>query len=187
MSRVQCRNVAVCLVSVLLSTLFARTQESPGLIRPEEFEAIGLIHDDQMARLGNRALFPVCLSLPAATPPEPLGEYLRSTGRGILDPWICQPAMSPSPAERTRDYPHGLRIFIHGVDRYANGQISIRVQADDLTLRPGRDLGSMLTQGVYHLEKNQHGEWQIISYTKEFDSEDYKQDACGKKRTSTRK
>ncbi len=187
MSIGRCRSVAVCLVSLLLGTLFALAQESSGLIRPEEYEAIGLVHDDAVVALGNRALFPVCISVPADTPAQPLAQYLRESGRAVLDPWICEPATSDSPEERTRDYPHGLRILVHGVDRYADGQISIRVQADDLTLRPGRDLGSILTKGAYRLKRDDKGAWQIVSYTKEFDSEDYKQDACGKKRTSSKK
>jgi hypothetical protein len=50
----------------------------------------------------------------------------------------------------------------------------MRVEAGDLTVRPGEHLAQLLRRGTYHLKQNEAGKWQIADYTKEYDSADEK-------------
>ncbi|HJX95641.1 MAG TPA: hypothetical protein VJ324_08495 [Candidatus Acidoferrum sp.] len=50
----------------------------------------------------------------------------------------------------------------------------MRVQADDLTVRPGEHFAQTLRRGTYQLKQDQAGKWQIASYAKEYDSADEK-------------
>jgi hypothetical protein len=111
-------------------------------------------------------------------PIKPLLQYLRKGGFEASDPTVCEPATARGGQHHPKDYPHGLRIFIDKLQRDPEGRISMHVASDDLTLRPGEHLGTTLRQGTYVFKQNDHGEWQITSYTKEYDFKDEKQESA---------
>jgi hypothetical protein len=165
------------LASGCFTTAIAR-QGAPQGLQPDEYDAIAVIYNKELSALGERALFPICIEMPSRMPTRPLVQYLRKGGFEISDQVVCEPAMSPGGQHHPRDYPHGLRIFIDKLQRDSGGIISMHVQADDLTTRPGEHLGLTLRRGTYRL-KREAGKWEIAAYTKEYDSADEKaQDKC---------
>jgi hypothetical protein len=162
-------------------------QGAPQRLKPDEFDGVALIYNQELSALGNRALFPICIGMPSGMPTEALIRYLRKGGFQISDEAVCEPAMAHGGQHHPKDYPHGLRIFVDKLHHDPGGVISMRVQADDLTLRPGEHVGGgMLRRGTYQLKQDQAGKWQIANYTKEYDSADEKgQDKCNCSQAST--
>ena len=155
-------------------------------LKPNEYDGVALIYNQEISALGNRALFPICIGMPSGMPTEPLVRYLRKGGFEISDEAVCQPAMAPGGQHHPKDYSHGLRIFIDKLQRDSAGVISMHVQADDLTVRPGEHFAQTLRRGTYQLKQDQAGKWQITNYTKEYDSEDEKgQHKCNCAQAST--
>jgi hypothetical protein len=107
-------------------------------------------------------------------PTKSLVRYLRKGGFEISDEAVCEPAIAPGGQHHPKDYSHGLRIFIDKFQREAGGVISMRVEAGDLTVRQGEDVAQLLRRGTYRLKRNEGGKWQIVGYTKEYDSADEK-------------
>jgi len=149
-------------------------QGAPQGLKSDEYDGVALIYNQELSALGKRALFPICIGMPSGMPTEPLVRYLRKGGFEISDEAVCEPAIAPGGQHHPKDYPHGLRIFIDKFQREAGGVISMRVEAGDLTVRPGEHLAQLLRRGTYHLKQNEAGKWQIADYTKEYDSADEK-------------
>jgi len=172
------RGIGLCgfilIVSCWLSTAAMAGQGAPQGLKPDEYDGVALIYNQELSALGKRALFPICIGMPSGMPTKPLVRYLRRGGFEISDEAVCEPAMVPGGQHHPKDYPHGLRIFIDKFQREAGGVISMRVEAGDLTVRPGEHLAQLLRRGTYRLEKNEGGKWQIVGYTKEYDSADEK-------------
>jgi hypothetical protein len=165
------------LTSGCLTTAMA-TQGAPQGMQPNEYDGVAVVYNQELSALGERALFPICIEMPSRRPTRPLVQYLRKGGFEISDEAVCEPAMRPAGQHHPRDYPHGLRIFIDKLQRDSDGITSMHVQADDLTTRPGEHLGQTLRRGTYRL-KREAGKWEIVGYTKEYDSADEKaQDKC---------
>ncbi len=160
-------------LSFLAAALVVPVVDAQGL-QPSEYGAVALIYNSELSALGKRALFPICIEMPSGTPTKPLLEYLRKGGFENSDESVCEPAMAPGGQHHPKDYPHGLRIFIDKVQRDPAGVISMHVQTDDLTLRPGEHLAQTLRRGTYLLKRNEAGEWQIADYKKEYDSAEEK-------------
>jgi hypothetical protein len=156
-------------------SMVTHAQGQQGGLRPDEYDPVGLIYDDVLSVLGDRALYPVCIDVRTDTPVHQLLRYLRKHGRAVSDPSLCEPAMRPNGQHHPRDYSHGLRIFVDRPQRYPGSQIDIHVDVGDLTVRPGEDLALELRRGTYHLRRDENREWQIVGYTKEYDSNDEKQ------------
>ncbi len=161
-----------------MTVAMARAQSAPQRLRPDEYSSVALIYNQELSALGNRALYPICIDVASGMPIKPLLQYLRKGGFEASDPTVCEPATARGGQHHPKDYPHGLRIFIDKLQRDPEGRISMHVASDDLTLRPGEHLGTTLRQGTYVFKQNDHGEWQITSYTKEYDFKDKKQESA---------
>jgi len=155
----------------------ASAQGGSRKLQPAEYDTVALIYNQELSALGGRALYPICVGLPTDTPTRPLLEYLRRGGYAVSELSVCEPSAGPA-GSHPKDYPHGLRIFIDKLQRAPGGQVNILVEATDLTLRPGEHFGSPLRRGTYHFKQSEKGEWQVSSYTKEYDSKDEKQGDC---------
>ena len=164
---------------VLTNAAMASAQGAPQRLRPDEYSTVALIYNEELSALGERALFPICIDLPAGIPTKPLLQYLRRGGFLVSDEVMCVPAMAPGGQHHPKDYPHGLLISVGSIQRDAEGALSMHVDAGDLTLRPGEHLATLLRRGTYHFKQDDAGEWKIISYAKEYDVADDKgQDKC---------
>jgi len=177
------RGIALCRFILTMSCVtiaaIASARDAAQSLQPGEYDGVALIYNQELSALGNRALFPICIGMPSGMPTEPLVRYLRKGGFEISDESVCEPAMAPGGQDHPKDYSHGLRIFIDKLQRDSAGGMSMRVQADDLTVRPGVHFAQTLRCGTYQLKQNEAGKWRITSYTKEYDSEDEKaQDNC---------
>jgi len=172
------RGIGLCgfilIVSCWLTIAAMAGQGAPQGLKPDEYDGVALIYNQELSALGNRALFPICIGMPSGMPTDPLVRYLRKGGFEISDEAVCEPAMAPGGQHHPKDYSHGLRIFIDKLQRDSAGVISMRVQADDLTVRPGEHFAQTLRRGTYQLKQDQAGKWQIASYAKEYDSADEK-------------
>ena len=156
-------------------------------LKPDEYDGVALIYNQELSALGNRALFPICIGMPSEMPTAPLVRYLRRSGFEVSDESVCEPAMAPGGQHHPKDFSHGLRIFIDKLQRDSAGVMSMRVQADDLTVRPGEHFAQTLRRGTYQLKQDQAGKWHVAGYTKEYDSADEKgQDKCNCSQPSTR-
>jgi hypothetical protein len=111
-------------------------------------------------------------------PTKALFQYLRKGRFEISDPSVCEPAMASEGQHHPKDYPHGLRIFIHKPQRDSGGLVSMHVETTDLTLRPGDHFALTLRRGTYHFKQDEAREWRITGYTKEYDFKDEKQANC---------
>jgi hypothetical protein len=149
-------------------------QTHPQRLRNEEFDTIALIYNSELAALGDAALFPICIVPPAGTPSKALLRYLHRGGFPVSDEVICEPATARGGQHHPKDYPHGLRISVDNLVRDPDGTLSFRVDTVDLTIRPGVHFALLLRRGIYHLKRNEAGEWQIVGYTKEIDFRDEK-------------
>ncbi len=147
-------------------------QTNPQRLRSDEYASVALIYNQELLELGKRALYPICIDVPSGIPIKPILQYLRKGGFEVSDPFLCEPGMAPGGQHHPKDYPHGLRIFIDKPLRDSGGLLSMHVETGDLTLRPGEHVGTMLRRGTYHFKQNETREWQIVSYTKEYDSKD---------------
>jgi hypothetical protein len=147
---------------------------TPKGLKPDEYDGVALIYNQELAALENRALFPICIAMPSEMPTAPLVRHLRKGGFEISDEAVCEPAMAPSGQHHPKDYPHGLRILIDKVERDPAGVVTMRVQADDLTVRPGEHVAQMLRRGTFQLKQDQAGKWKIVDYKKEYDSAEEK-------------
>jgi hypothetical protein len=180
------RGIALCgfilIVSCWLTKTSVAAQGAPQGLKPDEYDGVALIYNQELSALGNRALFPICIGMPSGMPTEPIVRFLRKRGFEISDEVVCEPAMAPGGQHHPKDYSHGLRIFFDKLQRDSAGVISMRVQADDLTVRPGEHFAQTLRRGTYQLKQDQTGKWQIVGYTKEYDSADEK---VQKKQAST--
>ncbi len=163
--------VSCCLTSAARASA---GQDGPQGLKPDEYDSVALIYNQELSALGNRALFPICIGMASEMPTEPLVRYLRKGGFELSDEAVCEPAIAPGGQHHPKDYPHGLHIFIDKFQRDPEGVISMRVQADDLTLRPGVHFAQTLRRGTYQFKRVQSGKWQIAGYTKEYDSADQK-------------
>lgn len=146
-------------------------QSAPQRLKPAEYDSVALIYNQELLALGKRALFPICIGMPSGTSTKLLLQYLRNFGFEISDESVCEPAIA-SGGQHPKGYPHGLRIFFDNFQREQGRLVSIHVQSDDLTLRPGEHLAQTLRRGTYHIRQNEAGKWLIVEYTKEYDSED---------------
>jgi hypothetical protein len=163
--------VSCCLTNAALPSA---GQGAPQGLKPDEYDGVALVYNQELSALGTRALFPICIGMPSGMPTEALLRYLRKGGFEISDEAVCEPATAPGGQQHPKDYPHGLRIFIDKFERDPGGVIRMRVQADDLTTRPGEHFAQTLRRGTYQLKQDQAGKWQIAGYTKEYDSADEK-------------
>jgi len=141
-------------------------------LRPDEYGAVALIYSHELSALGDRALFPMCIGVPSDTSTKAVFEYLLKSGIEVSEASVCEPAMAAGGQHHPKDYPHGLRIFVDKPQATPERRISIHVVSDDLTVRPGEHSAATLRRGTYHLKKNEVGEWQVVGYTKEYDSKD---------------
>lgn len=162
-------------MSGLMNVATASAQGGPQRLRPDEYDSVALIYNQELSALGNRALYPICIDVPSWMPTKPLLQYLRRGGFEVSDPTVCEPAMARGGQHHPKDYPHGLRIYIDKLERDSGGQISMHVASGDLTIRPGEHFATLLRQGTYHFKQNEAQEWQITGYTKEYDFKDEKQ------------
>lgn len=172
------RRVGLCGFILIVScwstkVTMARQTVSQGL-KSAEYDVVALIYNQEISALGNRALYPICIVMPIGIPTEPLIRYLRKGGFQVSDESVCEPSTGRGGQNHRKDFPHGLRIFIDKLQRGSSGAISMRVQADDLTLRPGMHFVQMLRRGTYQFKQNQEGEWKITGYKNEYDSADDK-------------
>jgi hypothetical protein len=158
------------LIAGVATGAFSSRPSNP--LRPDEYDAVALIYNSELAALGQRALYPICIELPTGVSVKPLLQYLSKAGYVISDPTICEPAMASAGQHHPKDYPHGLRIFVGEPQRENSGVLSLTVDAGDLTLRPGVHFAALLRKGKYVLKRNASGEWGIVSYAKEYDSID---------------
>jgi hypothetical protein len=169
------QRIVVCglilLVSGLVNVVPAVAQGAPERLRPDEYETVALIFNQELSAVGERALYPICIDAPPGTPLKPLVRYLRRGGYPISDPSVCNPAMGPG-ADHPKDYPHGMQVAVGELRRGSGGELDIRVHTGDLTLRPGVHFATLLRRGTYHFKQNQKREWQITGYTKEYDFKD---------------
>jgi hypothetical protein len=160
------------------------TKDSEGL-RANEYAAVGTIYNNELSALGRRALYPICIGVPSGVPLKPLLKFLQDYGYELSQPSLCEPAMAQSSRRRPKDYTHGMRIYLNNPERHSDGSINIRVEVGDLTVRPGEDLATLLRDGVYHLKLDDKGQWQIIGYSKKYDSAVDKRDDCGNPQAAT--
>jgi len=72
---------SACAISVLMISMVTHAQGQQGGLRPDEYDPVGLIYDDVLSVLGDRALYPVCIDVRTDTPVHQLLRYLRSTAR----------------------------------------------------------------------------------------------------------
>jgi len=165
-------------MSGLMNATSASAQSAPGQLRPDEYDTVALIYNQELSELGERALYPICIDMPSGVHTKRLVRYLRSGGFEISDSTLCEPATAPGGQHHPKDYPHGLRIFIDKLQRDPGGVLSMQVAADDLTLRPGLHVGILLRRGTYHFKQNEAREWQTTGYTKEYDFKDEKSVNC---------
>jgi hypothetical protein len=157
-----------------MNVAMTRAQGDAQHLRPDEYASVALIYNQELSALGNRALYPICIDMALGEPLKPLLRYLRKGGFEVSDPSLCEPAIVRGGQHHPKDYPHGLRIFIDKLQRDHQGRISMRVASDDLTLRPGEQIGTSLRKGTYLFKQNDAGEWKIASYVKEYDFKDEK-------------
>jgi hypothetical protein len=170
----------------LMNVAIAPAQSVPQYLRPDEYGTVAIIYNQELLALGERALYPICIDMPSGIPIKPLLQYLRTGGFEVSDPSLCEPAMAPGGQHHPKDYSHGLRIFIDKPQRDPGGLVSMHVETDDLTVRPGEHLARTLRRGTYHFRQNEAREWKITDYTKEYDSKDEKgQDNCNCAQPST--
>ena len=167
--------VFILTVSCLTNVATARAQGAPQRLRPDEYATVALIYNQELSALGTGALYPICIDVAAWMPTKPLLQYLRNGGFEVSYPTLCEPARARGGQHHPKDYPHGLRISIDKLHRDPEGRISMHVASDDLTLRPGEHIGATLRRGIYLFKQTEEGEWQITSYTKEYDFKDEKQ------------
>lgn len=153
------------------------TKKAEGL-RSNEYAAVGAIYDNELSALGKRALYPICITLPAGISSTPVLKFLQSYGYAVSEPSLCEPAMAQSGTKRPKDYTHGMRIYLNDPERDSDGSIRIKVEVSDLTVRPGEDIAALLRDGVYQLKLDDKGQWQIVGYAKKYDSADNKQSDC---------
>jgi hypothetical protein len=183
------RGVGLCRLILTMSCLtfaaMASARSAPKGIQPGVYDGVALIYNQELSALGKRALFPICIEMPSGIPTEPLLQYMRKAGFEVSDESVCEPATAPGGQHHPRDYPHGLRIFIDKVQREPGGVISMHVETDDLTLRPGEHLAQTLRRGTYQLKQDEAGKWQVAGYKKEYDSADEGQDKCNCSQAST--
>jgi hypothetical protein len=81
-------------MSGLMNVATASTQGGPQRLRPDEYDSVALIYNQELSALGNRALYPICIDVPSWMPTKPLLQYLRRGGFEVSDPTVCQPAMA---------------------------------------------------------------------------------------------
>jgi len=184
------RRIALFGLILTISGLTNEAMESapgaPAGLRPDEYPSVALIYNYELSALGERALFPIWIDMPSGIPIKPLIQYLRRGGFEVSDPSLCEPAMAPGGQHHPKDYSHGLRIFIDKPQRDPGGLVSMQVETDDLTVRPGEHLARTLKRGTHHFRQNEAREWKITDYTKEYDSKDEKgQDNCNCRQPST--
>ncbi|MGB2677080.1 MAG: hypothetical protein WAN12_08370 [Candidatus Acidiferrum sp.] len=165
-------------LSSLINAAPASSQTAPDQLRPDEYDTVALIYNQELSELGERALYPICIDMLSGVHTKRLVRYLRSGGFEISDSTLCEPATAPGGQHHPKDYPHGLRIFIDKLQLDARGALSMQVAAGDLTLRPGLHVGILLRRGTYHFKQNEAREWQISGYTKEYDFKDEKSVNC---------
>ena len=179
---------ALVILGMVSGSLNAQVSPNNGsALRSDEYAAVALIYNDEVSALGRRALFPICILLPASVSEKPLLKYLQGSGYAASDSSLCNPAMATDGQHHPiKDYPHGLLISLGAPQRDQNGLINLQVQADDLTLRPGEHFATMLRKGIYHLRLDDREEWQIVGYTKDYDSADDDHQSCGNAKTTTR-
>jgi hypothetical protein len=163
----------ILLVSRVGHPAMASAQVPSEGLQPDEYNTAALIFNEELSALGDRALYPICINTPSGTPLKPLVQYLRRGGYPISDLSVCVPN-SGRDGNHPKDYLHGLQILIGNPQRHPVGQIDMRVEAGDLTVRPGDHFAITLRRGIYHFGKNEEGEWQITGYTKEYDSREEK-------------
>jgi hypothetical protein len=156
------------IVVMMLIYSVAATAFSPGTsthLRSDEYDAVALIYNSEIDALGQKALYPVCISLPAGDSVKPLIQYLQRARYPVSEPTICEPALSRH-KNHQGDYPHGLRIFVSEPHR-AKAALSLKVESADLTLRPGEHVATSLRKGRYDLKRKLDGTWEIVTYAKD--------------------
>jgi len=158
-----------------MNVTMASAQGAPQRLRPDEYDSVALIYNQELSALGDRALYPICIDMARGVPTKPLLHYLRGGGFEVSDPSVCEPAMARGGQHHPKDYPHGLRIYIDKLERNPGGEIGMHVASGDLTIRPGEHFATLLRQGTYNFKQNEAREWQITGYTKEYDFKDEKQ------------
>lgn len=161
MQRIMVAPIIRGLVSLFLASLVVAAQTGQPL-KQDEYAVVGFIYNDEISALGERALYPIYIQLPADANVKPLVRYLRRYGYPISDPSVCLPGLG------SRDYPHGLHIQLLQPQRHSDGTIDVEVRVGDLTLRPGIHFATFLREGAYHFKLNHSGEWQMIGYTKKY-------------------
>ena len=174
------RGAVLC--SVLLVAVVARGARTPAQgasegLRANEYDTVALIFDEELAALGKRALYPICISTTSDTPLKPLLRYLRRGGYPVSNLSLCEPNTGKHP-NHPSDYSHGMRILIDRPQRHSGGLVDLHVQTDDLTVRPGDHLALTLRRGTYHFRRSEEGEWQIVGYTREYEFKDEEKQPC---------
>lgn len=168
-----------------ITAIAASKQDASQGLKPDEYDGVALMFNQELSALGDRALLPICVEMPSGMSTESLVRYLRKGGFEISDESVCEPALASGAQHHPKDYSHGLRLYIDKLQRNSPGVMSMHVQADDLTVRPGEHFATTLRRGTYHLEQNQAGKWQIVDYKKEYDSADERgREKCNCDRTS---
>ncbi len=162
-------------ISALAVCATASAQDAPQRLRPDEFNAVALIYNSELSALGERALYPICIDTLVGVPVRPLLQYLRKYGFQVSDPSICEPGIGRGGHYHPKDWPHGLRISIEKLPPNAEGLLSIRAAAGDLTIRPGVHFGTLLRSGTYHFKRSETQDWEIAGYTKDYDWKDEKE------------
>ena len=142
-------------------------------LQPKEFNTVALIYNDELEILGERAFYPICISMPSGDSTNPLLRYLHRYGFAIYDSHICNPSL------KYGDFPHGMEIEILKLQHGPEGQLGIEVGLGDNTIHVGEHVATLLRHGTYHFKQNEKGKWEVTGYTKIFDYRDVKGSPCG--------
>jgi hypothetical protein len=152
---------------------FSSAQKAQEGLTPDEYDSVAVIYNAEIAALGERALYPICIGAPRGTSSRAITRYLRKYGFNVSDERICNPPLSHG------DFPHGLVIEILKVVGGPAGQLDMQVMSGDNTIHVGVHFAEALRKGTYHLKRNQESQWEIVGYEKEFDYKDVKEEQHG--------
>jgi hypothetical protein len=91
--------VSCCLT---IAAMASGGQGGPQGLKPDEYDGVALVYNQELSALGKRALFPICIEMPSGTRTEQLLQYLRKAGFEISDESVCEPAMASGGAASQR-------------------------------------------------------------------------------------
>ncbi len=132
----------------------------------KDFRILGLVYENELAALGERAVFPICMTTPHEVPEDAVIEYLRSNNYRVSPRKICAPSLD------TGDFPHGLRIDVMHIVYLPDGSLRADVSSNDNAIHYGVHLAESLRKGTYTFARDTGDKWRVSQYTKLFDYQD---------------